>query len=563
MKRILSILLVVCFSVLCIGVQAASPLKVLVITGTHRYNKAAFGAMFDSFEGMECTIKKKGKNPGDLIEKVEEFPYDAIVLYNFRQKLSASDRKKFMALLDKGIGLTVMHHAIAGFPGWVEYENLIGATYVLKEETRNGKHYPRPKWKHGVDMEIKVEDPDHPITKGVKDFIIHDEAYKNWVYHDGNHLLLATDNEHSNRQIAWTRFHPKTRVFFIQLGHGKHSFENENYRKLLRQGIAWTAKKTTISSFQLPKRWEYSAPLITPEQRKEEPSRAQKDPSIVYFDGRWHVFMTVKLPGRSAIEYCSFEKWEDVNRSKRTILRVSSSDYYCAPQVFYFRPHQKWYLVYQMGLPDADKMWVAYSTTADINAPDSWTHAKPILDGGEKDPRSVGGLDYWIICDDQRAYLFLTSLNGKMWRLWTALEDFPSGFRDCQLALEAEIFEASHTYKLKGMNKYLTIIEEDGQRFYKAYVADHLDGEWSSVADTAERPFAGWNNIRPAAHVTPWTDNISHGELVRDGYDETLTVDPAKLCFIFQGLLEKEKAGKGYGQFPWRIGMLTPITDVE
>ena len=183
----------------------------------------------------------------------------------------------------------------------------------------------------------------------------------------------------------------------------------------------------------------------------------------------------------------------------------------------------------------------------------------PMLDGGESDPREVGGLDYWIICDDQRAYLFLTSLNGKMWRLWTPLEDFPHGFHDCKLALEANIFEASHTYKLKGMNKYLTIIEEDGQRYYKAYTADRLDGEWTPVADTAEQPFAGWNNIRPASDVEPWTDNISHGELIRDGYDETLLVDPGQLQFIFQGMLEKDKSGLDYGQYPWRIGMLTPI----
>ena len=84
------------------------------------------------------------------------------------------------------------------------------------------------------------------------------------------------------------------------------------------------------------------------------------------------------------------------------------------------------------------------------------------LQGGEHDPRQVGGLDYWIICDDRHAYLFLTSLNGKMWRLRTDLEDFPKGFGDCQLALQAKIFEASHTYQLKGLDKYVTIIEEMG-----------------------------------------------------------------------------------------------------
>jgi hypothetical protein len=313
-------------------------------------------------------------------------------------------------------------------------------------------------------------------------------------------------------------------------------------------------------NFRIPALWEYTYPLISPEKRDLNPSHAQKDPTVVFYEGKWHVFMTVKLPNKSAIEYCSFTKWEEADKSKRTILRISNSNYYCAPQVFYFTPHNKWYLIYQMGVPNANKMWVAYSTTSGIADPNSWTQAKAILDSGENDPRKVGGLDYWIICDNQRAYLFLTSLDGRMWRLWTLLEDFPQGFNHCELALEAKIFEASHTYKLKGMNKYLTIVEENGRRYYKAYIADRLDGEWLPIADTAEQPFAGWNNIRPAKGVEPWTDNISHGELIRDGYDQMLTVDPNNLRFIFQGMWDKDKSGKEYGQFQWRIGMLTPAS---
>lgn len=312
---------------------------------------------------------------------------------------------------------------------------------------------------------------------------------------------------------------------------------------------------------KLPSMWEYSAPLISPENRQHDRSRAQKDPTLVFYEGKWHVFMTVKLPGRSAIEYCCFENWQGANASKRTILQVSDSDYYCAAQVFYFRPHEMWYLVYQMGVPNANRMWVAYSTTTDISDPTSWTKARPILDGGRKDPRKVGGLDYWIICDDERAYLFLTSLNGKMWRLWTKLDDFPKGFDHCELALLANIFEASHTYKIKGQDKYLTVIEENGRRYYKAYIADRLDGQWRPIADTAEKPFAGWKNVRPSKGVEAWTDNVSHGELIRDGFDQTLTVDPNSLKFVFQGMLDENKSGKGYGQFQWRIGMLTPAEE--
>jgi hypothetical protein len=310
--------------------------------------------------------------------------------------------------------------------------------------------------------------------------------------------------------------------------------------------------------FKIPPIWEYSRPLISPEDREHDRSRAQKDPTVVFHEGQWHVFMTVKLPRRSAIEYCSFTDWEHADQSPRTILKVTSSDYYCAPQVFYFEPHRLWYLIYQLGVPGVDKMWVAYSTTSDINDPDSWAAARPILDGGADDPREESGLDYWIICDDRRAYLFYTNLNGKMWRLWTKIKDFPYGFDHCEIALEAKIFEASHTYRLKGLNKYLTVVEEDGRRYYKAFVADRLDGTWTPIADSPDKPFAGWKNIRPASGVETWTDNVSHGELVRDGIDQTLTVDPKRLVFVFQGMLEAEKAGREYGNFPWRIGMLTP-----
>lgn len=320
------------------------------------------------------------------------------------------------------------------------------------------------------------------------------------------------------------------------------------------------SSQSTSAAFAVPAMWEYAAPRIAPELRDADRSHAQKDPTVVFYQGRWHVFMTVKLPRRSAIEYCSFATWDEADSSPRTLLQVSDSDYFCAPQVFYFEPHRKWYLIYQVGVPGRQKMWVGCSTTSDIADPTSWTRARPILDGGEDDPRREGGLDYWIICDDQRAYLFLTSLNGKLWRLWTKLEDFPYGFAHCELALEAQIFEASHTYRLKGQDKYLTIIEENGRRYYKAYLADRLDGPWMPLADTAQRPFAGWNNIRPAPGVEPWTDNVSHGELIRDGCDQTMTIDPDNLRFVFQGMWDKDKSGQSYGQFSWRIGILTPVT---
>jgi len=146
-----------------------------------------------------------------------------------------------------------------------------------------------------------------------------------------------------------------------------------------------------------------------------------------------------------------------------------------------------------------------------------------------------------------------------MWRAETSLADFPSGWSKPEVVLRGDIFEASHTYRLKGLEKYLTVIEAQagGRRYYKAYLADRLDGKWKPLAATREKPFAAPGNVRFTAEK--WTDSFSHGEMIRAGYDEKLEVDPAKLRFIFQGVLDKDKAGKPYGRIPWRLGLLEAL----
>jgi endo-1,4-beta-xylanase len=53
-----------------------------------------------------------------------------------------------------------------------------------------------------------------------------------------------------------------------------------------------------------------------------------------------------------------------------------------------------------------------------------------------------------------------------------------------------------------------------------------------------------------------WTNDISHGEMVRDGYDQTLEIDPANLQFLYQGA-DPSLANVEYSQIPYRLGLLT------
>jgi hypothetical protein len=315
-----------------------------------------------------------------------------------------------------------------------------------------------------------------------------------------------------------------------------------------------------IEALRAPFHWELSPPLLSPANRPCDPCFSVKDPTVVWHEGRWHLFCTIRSSVRShQIEYIAFKTWEEAARAPRAVLTCRGG-YFCAPQVFYFRPHRKWFLLYQVVEPHRKlSLQPAVSTSESIADPATWSPARLLFPDADP-PGVTAWIDFWVVCDTERAYLFFTSLDGRMWRMWTSLERFPDGFGHCELALQADIFEASHTYRLSGQNRYLTVVEAQGQggrRYYKAYTAERLDGAWKSLADTETQPFAGAANVRQPEPA--WADNISHGELLRASVDETLTIDPANLRFLIQGALETQKAGKQYGEIPWRLGLLTPV----
>ncbi len=302
-------------------------------------------------------------------------------------------------------------------------------------------------------------------------------------------------------------------------------------------------------------RWTANAPLVSPANRPEDPCYSVKDPSFVRFKDRWHLFCTIRSQKRThQIEYSSFADWKEANQAKRHLLTVSDG-YFCAPQVFYFSLHRKWYLIYQTSdRSRKPELQPAFSTSGDIADPASWT--KPTL-LFERQPENVTAwIDFWVICDTERAHLFFTSNDGRMWRSETGLKDFPRAWSQPAVVLHGDIFEASHTYRLKGLDKFLTLVEAqgDGRRYYKAYLADRLEGQWSPLAATKESPFAGLVNVKDDGQH--WADSFSHGELVRDGYDQTLEVDPANLRFVFQGVSDEGMRGTPYGKIPWKLGML-------
>lgn len=307
--------------------------------------------------------------------------------------------------------------------------------------------------------------------------------------------------------------------------------------------------------------WISTPPLAGPVDRGGDHFYAIKDPSLVRDGGKWHLFCTVRGRDRHLqIEYLAFDDLDAIEKGERHLLPIFDA-YYCAPEVFRFAPQKKWYMIYQYepGGREGGKRVPGFSTNAGVGDWNNWTKPQPLYPPDSPAAKKFGGswIDFWVICDAEKAHLFFTRDNGELWRADTKLADFPRGWGEPVLAMKGDIFEASCTYAARGTGQYLTIIEcigPEGRRYFKSFTSATLDGEWKPAAASWARPFAGLENVKqPAGH---WTDSISHGELIRSGVDEKLEIDPSDVRFLYQGVSAADMAGKPYGEIPWRLALL-------
>ena len=198
--------------------------------------------------------------------------------------------------------------------------------------------------------------------------------------------------------------------------------------------------------------------MVVPTADANHPIVSVKDPTVVYDGGRWHVFTTTAdQNGAWSMAYFNFTSWDQAPQARPFYLEDNPNlrGYNAAPQVFYYRPQNKWYLIFQSGTP-------RYSTTTNIADPMSWSAPQDFF---PSTPSGVvnGWLDFWIICDATHAYLFAPDDLGRFYRSRTTLANFPNGFSNPVIAMQAadnrDLFEGSCVYKLNGSNQSLGLFE--------------------------------------------------------------------------------------------------------
>jgi len=299
-------------------------------------------------------------------------------------------------------------------------------------------------------------------------------------------------------------------------------------------------------------KWEVDAPVLSRGAEGSFDEVAVKDPSIVFHGGTWHLFYTARSRGEYTMGYVSAEKLTGLRAAPRHELKMirGKGRYGCAPQVFYYRPQRQWYLVFQ----NRDSNYQpAFSTTTTIAKPATWAAPKPLV---RKDSKAKW-IDFWVICDEGRAYLFYTQGHRTVIVRSTSVEEFPSGWGEGKEVLR-DIHEAVHVYKVKGRREFHMVYElnRGGVRSFGLATAGGLEGPWKRVTDR----YATGDQLRAAGGVRTWTEMVSHGEVLRSGHDARMEYEPAGCRWLIQGLLKKDSKVP-YPSLPWRLGIIEKVED--
>ncbi len=222
------------------------PVRVLLVTGGHAFDTNQFFATFDALPGVSVERAKFPEVAARLKPGLEK-DFDVIVRYDMFGPASPEERKNFLDLMATGIGLVATHHCITSHPAWPEYARLIGGKYLQKPETLDGRDYPKSAYSHGEDLQVKVVDRTHPVSRGIEDFQIHDEAYSDtWLAPDAR-VLMTTDHPKNAKHLVWVREQGPARIAYIQFGHDAKAYANPAYRTVVRQAILWAAKRDAAS----------------------------------------------------------------------------------------------------------------------------------------------------------------------------------------------------------------------------------------------------------------------------------------------------------------------------
>jgi type 1 glutamine amidotransferase len=256
-------------------------LEIFVVVKGHPFDRNAFEAMVVGM-GMEPTMVDQPAAAA-LLNPDAMARYDALLFYDMPGldfRAPAAERPYFMepepafkagfqALLEQGKGMVMMHHAIAGWPAWPLYNEMLGGIFLYKPTQIMGRDRPESGYLGDVSYTVRRAESDHPVLAGVPErFDLTDELYLGEIHDQpGVEPLLYLDTPvdparfnsalHAvrgvreaeapwarpalNPLLGWAKAAGNSPLVYLQPGDSAATYGDATYRLLLGNALRWVA----------------------------------------------------------------------------------------------------------------------------------------------------------------------------------------------------------------------------------------------------------------------------------------------------------------------------------
>lgn len=260
--------------------ETEGSIRVAWLVGGHPFDAGALGRLIDAlaasvdlFEWPEALHLFEPEGVDRLLRD-----YDVLALYDmpgiaFTRGQSptfveppASVCEGWMKLLDAGFPVLALHHAIASWPTWPEFAEIVKGRFHYVPSRLRGVEFPDSGYAMDVRQHFSVVAPDHPVCAGLPPvFELTDETYLCPVFTDEVRVLITTDaprgDDHhlsahaavrrsidptwthpsASNAVAWTHRHRNSNVVYLQPGEGAEAFDNVWYRRIIDNAVSWLA----------------------------------------------------------------------------------------------------------------------------------------------------------------------------------------------------------------------------------------------------------------------------------------------------------------------------------
>lgn len=225
--------------------KSSIPVRLLIVTGGHLYEPTEFFAVFNAMPNIQydhvflMDAKVTAVPVGGLGQ------YDVVLFYDMEPGAISPG---WRSLLDRGKGLFFLHHAVGSFTESPDYKSIMGAHGNFEDDKWPG--VPNSTYHMNQAQHFSIVDHHHPVTCGMEDFDMIDEAYDNIDIDPAAHVLMKSDFPKLSTAVAWTWTYTNKRVLYLQMGHGSlelpldhgpTAYQNASFKRFLARGILWSA----------------------------------------------------------------------------------------------------------------------------------------------------------------------------------------------------------------------------------------------------------------------------------------------------------------------------------